>query len=203
MDFELRGPTLSLCLPRLTDAPALFALASDPEVTRYFSWGPYGNESEARAYIERLPAQREVGEHLDLVVFGHQAGPIGVTGVSEISYRDRRAMIGTWLGRAHWGTGANAEAKALITHLGFRLMGLQRLGAYTNVRHERSAAALASLGFQRDGVLRQWHRHGDDVHDVVSWSILREEWERSGLATIPVAVTGEVPAAFRLDATPS
>src|SRR3954469_12839162 len=147
-DFTVRGPTLALRLPDLGDAPALFRLGSDPEVTRFFSWGPYEEESEARAYLERLPAQRERG-HLDLVVVHHEDGPIGITGISEISRRDRRGMVGTWFGRPWWGTGVNAESKALICHLAFEVLGFERLGAYTNVQHGRSQAALESIGFRR------------------------------------------------------
>jgi ribosomal-protein-alanine N-acetyltransferase len=197
-DFAVSGPTLALRLPALADAPALFALASDPEVTRFFSWGPYEREAEAVAYLERLPAQREAGEHLDLLVEHREAGPIGITGLSEISRRDRRGMVGTWFGRAWWGTGANAESKALVAHLAFHVLGFDRVGAYTNVEHTRSQGALARLGFQREGVLRRWHRHGDRVHDVVVWSLLREEFARSPLARVDVAVRGRPPAPFVL-----
>src|SRR3954467_15931284 len=165
-DLEVRGGDIRLRYATHDDAPALFRLASDPEVTRFFSWGPYREESEARAYLERLPAQRERGEHLDLVVVHREEGPIGITGISEISRRDRRGMVGTWLGRRWWGTGVNAESKALVAHLAFHVLGFERLGAYTNVVHGRSQAALEALGFQREGVLRAWHRHGDEVHDV-------------------------------------
>jgi ribosomal-protein-alanine N-acetyltransferase len=77
-------------------------------------------------------------------------------------------------------------------------MGLERLGAYTNVLHVRSQSALRSLGFRREGVLRHWHRHGDDVHDVVMWSILRGEWERSKMQAVRAELAGEVPPAFVL-----
>src|SRR3954454_13419091 len=197
-DFTVRGPTIALRLPNASDAPALFRLASDPEVTRFFSWGPYREESEARAYLERLPAQRERGEHLDLVVVHHEEGPIGITGISEISRRDRRGMVGTWLGRRWWGTGVNAESKALVAHLAFHVLGFERLGAYTNVVHGRSQAALQAIGFRREGVLRHWHRHGYRVHDVVIWSMLKGEYERSALALVRVTVTGEPPGSFVL-----
>ncbi|HEU4656100.1 MAG TPA: GNAT family N-acetyltransferase [Capillimicrobium sp.] len=196
MDLIVSGPNLSLRLPDETDAPALFRLARDPEVTRWFSWGPYEHEDEARAYLRRLPDQRACGEQLDLVVVHRDHGPIGVTGLSEISARDRRAMVGTWFGRRWWGTGANAESKALVTHLAFRAMGLERVGAYTNVLHLRSQSALRALGFRREGVLRHWHRHGDEVHDVVMWSILRGEWERSPMFAVPVEIAGDVPERF-------
>src|SRR3954471_5877671 len=197
-DFTVRGPTIALRLPDVSDAPALFRLASDPEVTRFFSWGPYRHEEEARAYLERLPDQRACGDHLDLAVVRRDEGPIGVTGLSEISRRDRRGMIGTWFGRRWWGTGVNQESKALVAHVAFRLLGFERLGAYTNVLHGRSQAALQSIGFRREGVLRHWHRHGDTVHDVVMWSILRGEYERSAMALVPVDVEGEPPSPFVL-----
>jgi ribosomal-protein-alanine N-acetyltransferase len=196
-EFAVTGPTLSLRLPKLTDAPALFQLASDPEVTRFFSWGPYEREEEAVAYLERLPIQRQGGEHIDFVICrGGEA--IGVTGLSEISPRDRRGMVGTWLGRRWWGTGANEESKALIAHVAFRVFGWERLGAYTNVLHGRSQAALQGIGFRREGVLRHWHRHGDQVHDVVVWAMLRGEFERSALALVDVTVLGEPPPRFVL-----
>jgi len=200
MSFGVCGPNLELRLPDPSDARALFALARDPEVTRWFSWGPYEREAEARAYLERLPGERERGEQLDLIVVHREAGPVGVTGLSELSRRDRRAMVGTWLGRRWWGTGVNAESKALVAHLAFAPggLGLERLGAYTNVAHARSQAALQALGFRREGVLRRWHRHGDEVHDVVMWSILREEWEASPLAAVPAKLQGDPPPAFRV-----
>jgi ribosomal-protein-alanine N-acetyltransferase len=195
-DLALTGPTLRVRIPREEDAAALFEQASDPEVTRWFSWGPYSSEAEALAYLARLPAQRRHGQHLDLVVEHLDAGPIGITGLNELAARDRRAVIGSWLGRDWWGTGANREAKALMCHLAFALLGLDRVGAYSNVEHERSQRALARLGFDREGVLRGYHRHGDRALDVVVFGLLRADWEAGALRSVPVTVTGEPPPAF-------
>jgi ribosomal-protein-alanine N-acetyltransferase len=195
-DLALTGPTLRVRIPREADAAALFEQASDPEVTRWFSWGPYSSQAEARSYLARLPAQRERGDHLDLVVEHLRAGPIGITGLGEFAPRDRRAVIGSWLGRRWWGTGANAEAKALMCHLAFALLGLDRLGAYSNVEHARSQRALERIGFGREGVLRGYHRHGDRALDVVVFGLLRGEWVAGELAAVPVAVSGEPPPAF-------
>ena len=192
-DFVLRGPTLSLRLPRDDDAAALFRHASDPAVTASFSWGPYVHAAEALAWLRALPAARERGQQLELAIDRHGEGLIGVISLSELSRRDRRAMVGTWLGRPHWGTGANAEAKALVFHLAFALLGLERLGAYAAVVHGRSQRALEKVGFRREGVLRHWHRHGDTVHDVVVYGLLAAEWRSDA---VPVTVEGTPPAAF-------
>jgi len=196
--LEVVGRSLTLRVPEPAHAGGLFALASDPEVTRWLSWGPYRSEDEPRRWIEQAAARRDAGERLELVV---QRGDevLGMTGLMEISQRDRRAMVGTWLGREHWGTGVNAESKALILHLAFRTLGLHRVGAYSNVDHERSQRALERLGFRREGVLRGWHRHPDGFHDVVVFGLLAEEWEPAP----GVEVRGELPAAFRPGATPT
>jgi ribosomal-protein-alanine N-acetyltransferase len=192
--MEVLGPTLTLRYATDADAPALLALASDPEVTRFFSWGPYRDVAEPRAYIAKLAGQRERGEQLDLLIVHREHGPIGVTGLSELSRRDRRAVVGTWLGRDFWGTGANAESKRMVAHLAFEVLGLERLGAYTNVENRRSQVALERLGYTREGVLRAWHRHGDRVHDVVLYSLLRAE----RAPETDVAVRGAPPAPFVL-----
>jgi len=61
----VRGPRFSLRYLTAADAPALFELGSDPDVTRFFSWGPYREEDEAHAFIESLDRQRETGERLE------------------------------------------------------------------------------------------------------------------------------------------
>ena len=86
-ELEIRGRDLFLRFARLEDAPALFRLASDPEVTRYFSWGPYLHQSEAEAYIRSLAPKRAEGRMLEFVVVHPQRGLIGVTGLSEFSLR--------------------------------------------------------------------------------------------------------------------
>lgn len=194
--MEVVGPSLTLRYATAADAPAMFELGSDPEVTRFFSWGPYTSVDQPAAYIAGLDGERERGERLDFLIVREGVGPIGVTGLIEMSQRDRRAVVGTWLARHEWGTGANAESKALIAQLGFRALGLERLGAYADVANGRSQTALQKVGFTREGVLRHWHRHGESVHDVVLFSLLEQEWLDSPLAQVPAAVHGTPPGHF-------
>ncbi len=196
--LALTGAELELRYPRPEDAPALFSLASDPEVTRFFSWGPYRSEAQASEWLALLPARRETGEALELAVLDARAGLIGITMLAEPSKRDRRCVVGTWLGREHWGTGANRRTKALLARFAFDTLGVERLGAYADVRNARSQVALERLGFEREGVLRAFHRHGAEPRDVASYALLREDWERSPLADVQVQVRGDPPPAFKL-----
>jgi ribosomal-protein-alanine N-acetyltransferase len=194
--MEVRGPRLTLRLPAPGDAEALFALAADPAVTRWFSWGPYRSVEEPRAWIAEQQARRDAGDQLDFVVHDDEHGPIGVTGLGELHRRDRRAMVGTWLGSAFWGTGANTESKALVADVAFTICGLERLGAYSNPENVRSARALERVGFRHEGTLRQWHRHGDRRLDVHVFGLLRDEWAAGPLRRVRSTVVGRPPAAW-------
>jgi len=192
------GPTLSLRYARPADAPRLFELAADAEVTRFFSWGPYSEMSQPEAYIAGLAAKRERGELLDFLIDHREHGTIGVTGLSELAARDRRATVGSWFGRSYWGSGANLESKALIAARAFERLGMDRLTAWANTRNGRSQVALERVGFQREGVLRSWHRHGEQVHDVVVFGMLRAGWLQSPLHGLAAEVSGTPPPAFAL-----
>ncbi len=195
-ELEVRGPRLRLRIPREQDARRLFELAADAEVTRFFSWGPYREEGEAVDWLATLPQRRAEGIALELAIADSDGWVIGITGVFEVSKRDRRCVVGTWLGQAYWGTGANAESKALVARLAFDALRMERLGAWADVRNPRSQHALERLGFVREGTLRAFHRHGDERRDVVSYSMLRDEWQQSQLAAVDATLIGTVPEAF-------
>jgi ribosomal-protein-alanine N-acetyltransferase len=84
----------------------------------------------------------------------------------------------------------------MIAALAFRRLGLDRLNAWANTRNGRSQLALERAGFSREGVLRDWHRHGDTLHDVVVFGMTKRAWEGSPLAAVDVAIEGAPPDAF-------
>jgi ribosomal-protein-alanine N-acetyltransferase len=110
----VEGPSLSLRYAVAADAERLLELGSDPAVTRFFSWGPYTDLAQPRAYIAELPGRRARGEQLDFLVVHRDDGPIGVTGLSELSLRDRRATAST----------RNGRSQIALERLGFRREGV-------------------------------------------------------------------------------
>jgi ribosomal-protein-alanine N-acetyltransferase len=198
--LEVSGPTITLRYPDADDAAALLELGSDELTTRWFSWGPYTDVSQPLSYIEGLAERREAGSLLDFLVVHDDHGPVGITGLSEVSARDRRATVGTWFARAFWGSGVNRESKALIAALAFRELGFNRLTAWANTRNGRSQTALERAGFTREGVLRGWHVHSSGIHDVVVFRLLREEWSASPLADVPVTISGAPPPVWSVGA---
>jgi ribosomal-protein-alanine N-acetyltransferase len=189
---ELRGPTITLRYPEPGDAERMFELARVEEVTKWFSWGPYRDLEQARSWLAGVAGDRDAGRDLAFVIEHEQDGVVGVTSLNELSARDRRAMVGTWIGREWWGTGINAESKALLAHLAFEICGLRRLGAYSNTGNQRSAKALERLGFTCEGTLARWHRHGEQEYDVYVFALLPEDFK----APFAAFAEGEPPAVW-------
>ena len=48
-------------------------------------------------YIDSLTPARVDGERLEFLIVDRDDHPLGVTGLSDFSPRDRRATVGTWL----------------------------------------------------------------------------------------------------------
>lgn len=83
----------------------------------------------------------------------------------------------TWYARSAIRTGANTEGKLLMLTHAFEVWGMLRVCFHTDMRNERSRAALARIGGQFEGVLRS-HRMASDftARDSARFSIVAAEW---------------------------
>ena len=83
----------------------------------------------------------------------------------------------TWLGASAIRTQANTEAKFLMLSHAFDTWQVHRVCFHTDVRNERSRAALERIGARFEGVLRA-HRLSSDLapRDSARYSIIAAEW---------------------------
>lgn len=103
---------------------------------------------------------------------------VGTCGYHKWHRQHRRAEIGYDLGQAHWGQGMMAEALHAMLGHGFEEMGLNRVEALVHPENGRSIGLLEKLGFQREGLLRQYYNRGGEFFDHMLLSLLRGEWGR-------------------------
>jgi len=195
-DLTVRGPNVTLRYPDERDAPLLFELAGDSDVTQFFSWGPYREPADASDWIATLPERRDQGIALEFGVSDAADELLGCVSLLEFSLRDRRCVIGIWLGRPSWGTGVGDEAQALLARVAFGPLRMERLSAWVDVNNPRSQHHFDRLGFTNEGVLRAFQRHDDSRRDLISYSLLREEFEASPLAAVPADISGAPPPLF-------
>lgn len=196
-DLQVVAADYMLRFATADDAEQLYELGCDPAVTRFFSWGPYTSIDQPLEYIAGLAESRAAGRLLEFVIVDRSSDQVvGVTGLTEFSKRDRRAVVGSWLGHKYWGTGVNLASKSLVLALGFRHLGLERISAYSHVRNGRSKSALERIGFINEGTLHSWHRHRGEAQDVYIHCLLRELFLRSEIGDDEITVSGSIPSGF-------
>jgi RimJ/RimL family protein N-acetyltransferase len=154
--------------------PDLLAASADPDVWTWLPWRRPTTEDELAALLddERTGAY----PYAQLEAAGGRA--VGITTYRDVDERHRTLEIGgTWIGRPWWRTAINTEAKLLFLGHAFDTLGANRVAIKTDIRNERSQAAIERLGAVREGVVRhQYIRPDGTLRDTVLYSVIPEEW---------------------------
>lgn len=189
--FTLHGKYVRLEPLERKHADALIAAVGTEH--SLYRWSPApSNKAEAVAYIETALAWRDAGTAVpfatvrlsDNAVIGSTrfwnierwAWPKGHTlhgrttpDACEIGY--------TWLSPTAIRTAANTEAKLLMLTHAFETWKVLRVCFHTDVRNERSRAALARIGGKFEGILRSHRMAADFIpRDSARFSIVAAEW---------------------------
>lgn len=152
------------------DLDQVLSWRNHPEVRRYmYTQHEISREEHARWFARAL---QDSERHL--LVFEIDTTPLGFINIHRIASG----------GIADWGFYAapdapNGTGRALgqaALRYAFEAAGLHKLCGQALAFNERSIRLHLSLGFQREGVLRQQHFDGQQYHDVVCFGLLASEW---------------------------
>lgn len=174
---DLVGARVLLRELRDDDAPALVALITPPEVSRFIS-PPPPNVAMFERFITRSRAERKEGKLICFAVTlkGHDDTPIGLFQVRQIESGFKTAEWGFALGSAFWGTGLFAECADLVLEFAFTRLGAHRVEARAAARNGRGNRALQKMGAVQEGVLRQAFLCGGEYVDQVLYAMVEDDW---------------------------
>jgi len=177
-DVTLATARLDLRPLEPTDAPAMFALKSDPEVQRYGSHPPWTQLEQATAWLERDRQGMADGQHVQFAIVRREDGAmVGSCTLYDLDAQCRCAEVGYALLPSAWGRGYANEAVTALLDLGFDRLALNRVAADIDPRNTPSARALERLGFTREGHLRERWIVGGEVCDSWIYGLLAREWK--------------------------
>ena len=172
----LAGSNFVLRELRAEDAPALLAMLTTEEVSRFISPPPTTIEG-FELFIAWTLREREQGNYICYGVV-----PAGMTtAVGLFQLRTLEPGFGSceWgfaLGSQFWGTGLFVEGATLVLNFGVDVLGTQRFEARAAVANGRGNGALRKIGAVQEGILRRSFLRNGQHHDQVLWSVLAEDW---------------------------
>lgn len=158
---------------RREDTPFAIGHFTDPAVHRFMlDDEPIATAEEAAAIVDFYVDAPGDTYNRWVIVLRADGAPIGTCGYHRWSRQHRRAEIGYDLSPAWWGRGYMREAVGAALRHGLGPMGLHRVEAMVAVENARSAHLLRSLGFAREGLLRDSSFSGGRFHDHELYALL-------------------------------
>ena len=175
---ELETERLLLRKMRLDDAEAMFAYASDPEVTRYVLFETHRSVEDSESFLRLALEGYEREDFGGWGVVLKDSGAFVGTCELDAGYvpEHARAELGYVLSREHWGRGLMPEAVRAVIRFGFGRMGLNRVQARCIAENVASARVMEKAGMAYEGTLRESEFIKGAYRDMKLYSILRREY---------------------------
>ena len=160
-----------------TDTEFIYYHFSDPTVSQFLmDEPPLSNRAQALEIIEFYQDPEGKTYNRWGIVRKQDNQLIGTCGYHKWDQRYFRAEIGYDLSPTHWGQGYMTEALDAVIQNGFGRMGLNRIDAVVYTANVRSLKLLQKLGFQKEGVLRDYFYLDGQFYDHCLLALLRREW---------------------------
>jgi ribosomal-protein-alanine N-acetyltransferase len=158
-----------------TDVDAVFAYASDPEVTRFMAWDQHRSIADSRAFLDVLVAEKYAGQELDYCICRRDepAAAIGGIGLYWSSRPHGTMELGYVLRRSAWGHGFVPEAGRRLVRHAFETTDVARIFAPIFAENAKSRRAAEKMGLRFEGVLRSAARHQGRRWDEAVHAIVR------------------------------
>jgi RimJ/RimL family protein N-acetyltransferase len=190
-DLVLEGRHVRLEPLGTSHIPGLVAAAAGD--SSLYRWSPVPqDEAETKHYVETAIAWRQADMALPFAVV--RAADNAVIGSTRFFNLERWAWpaghalhrrttpdaceIGyTWFAPSAIRTGANTESKRLMLAYAFEVWKVLRVCLHTDVRNQRSRAAIERIGGKFEGILRSHRMAADFIpRDSARYSIIASEW---------------------------
>jgi RimJ/RimL family protein N-acetyltransferase len=169
-----------LCVPGKKHAALLTGWVNNPEIRQFLlRCGPTMLETE-EAWLSQMAADATRGtmtHAMFLIVDKDGNKPIGTIGLSQIDWKNRHALTGTFIGKKDmWGKGYGTDAKMLLLNWAFNELALNSIESHVIEFNRRSVAYSKKCGYKETGRLRQRHFRNGKYYDEVLLDVLAKEW---------------------------
>lgn len=156
------------------DCKDIFDCFSNEEVIKHYGQEAFVDMKQADTLIQffSLSFKEKKGIRWG-IERKEEKGLIGTVGFNLLSLKHKRAEIGYELHPDYWRKGYVSEAVTCILQYGFSDLGLSRIGAVVFTENDASILLLKKLGFEREGILRDYMIQNGTAHDTYIYSMLK------------------------------
>lgn len=172
--------TPRLCLRQIvmSDLEAMYAYASQKEVTQYLLWLPHPTKDYTSRYLAYLQDRYRAGDFYDWAIVPNDVGRmVGTCGFTRFDFSNNCAEVGYVLNPEFHGRGYVTEALLRVLSFGFHELKLHRIEAHYLENNLASRRVMERVGMTFEGVKRGAMIVKGKYENVGVCAILREEYE--------------------------
>jgi len=162
---------------RTGDAAAMFEnWASDPDVTKYLTWGCHGSVSVSEMILRDWVSSYDQADFYQWAIVPKSSGDEPVGSISVVSHNDdlQIAHVGYCIGKKWWRKGYATQALSAVIDFLFHDVGMRRVEARHDANNPNSGAVMRNCGMQYEGTLRQSDRNNQGICDACWYGILND-----------------------------
>ena len=133
------------------------------------------SELATEAWLRKAALDRS---RKDFIICMHESQePIGFCGIKNIDLINQKAESYLAIGNTnYWGKGLGYETKKALLDYGFYHLNLNKIYSFHQSENQAMIKINLKLGAQKEGLLRQDLRIGNEMKDMVIISILKEDY---------------------------
>jgi RimJ/RimL family protein N-acetyltransferase len=174
----LRGSRLWLTALNRSDAPIIARWEYDNEFLRLLDSSPAHPRSEDEILRWMEGEQKSRNNFLFGIRLVDSDELIGWVELDGVQWTHQTSYVGIGIGnRAYWGKGYGSEAMRLVLQFAFNELNLHRVHLTVFSYNPRAIRMYENLGFQREGVYREYLHRDGQRYDMLLYGLLRREWE--------------------------
>lgn len=149
----------------MCDANSLFAIWSNPKVTKYMNIEGFTRIKEAEEMIAFLSDLSERGEAIRYSIIEKNSNTIiGSCGFNSLNFEANTAEIGYDLDSQFWNKGYGTEAVNGLVDYAFHQLNLKIIEAKVDPRNILSIKLLQKLNFEFQGIVEENAGQADDLY---------------------------------------
>lgn len=132
---------------------------------------PYQRE-DAEIWLKMSKEGFETRKGFTFAIRDKEEKIIGAIGLHD--REDGKAELGYWIEKPFWNNGFVTEAAKVILDFGFKELYFNKIFATHFPHNPASGKIMEKIGMQKESVLKQHIKKGEEYYDIVMYSIVKK-----------------------------
>ena len=182
MRSEIVGEKIILRKYEIGFAPLLFVAANESKGSEFSRWMPWCYENytlaESEDFIKKIEKNWQNEMIFGFAIFDAKTNDfLGGIGLNQPNKQHKFYNLGYWIRVSKQNRGVASDAARILAKTAFKDLPLNRIEILTAIENIPSQKAAEKSGATREGILRKRLIIGNNIHDAVIFSFVREDFQ--------------------------